>query len=112
MPDELDLLEDEETLDLNGTGFQVPDEAEFECNGPFSLLNFITYLLSVASDLDGMYDEIVTEPVMANEQAGGILWVLLTSGFFHRVRFEARDPGQYYHLRFCEATMYYQGQLS
>lgn len=111
MPDELDLLEDGETLDLQGDGFGVT-ETIFECNGPYSFLNDIPYGISIASDLDGMYDEIVTIPEMANEQAAGILWVLLTSGFFHRVRFEANAVGEGFHIRLFEATVYYQGQLS
>lgn len=114
MLDELDLLEDGETLDLNGAdGFDDPTpEWTIDMNGPFSLLNYILYRISVVSDQDGTYDEIVTVPLMASEQAGSILWVLLTSGFFHRLRLEAIEPGEAYHLRFCEATMYYQGQLS
>lgn len=112
-PDELDLLADGESLDLLGTtGFVGDSETVFENNGAYSLLNFIEYVITVASDQDGLYDEIVTTPKQASEQAGGILWVLLTSGFFHRVRFEAIEPEQYYHVRLLEATMYYQGQLS
>jgi hypothetical protein len=111
MPDELDELEDGETLDLQGAGFGVA-ETTFESNGPYSFLNFIEYGITVASDLDGLYDEIVTTPEMANEQAAGILWVLMTSGFFHRIRFTANEVGDGFHIRLFEATVYYQGQLS
>lgn len=110
MPDSLDLLEDGDTLDL-GSIVTEPDET-IECNGPYSLLNHTTYNVSVVHELDGLYDELITEPLMAAEKAAGILWVLLTSGFFHRVRLSATDDRQRFHLRFCEATMNYQGQLS
>lgn len=117
-----DVFLDDTTLDLQGTGFSTLDEI-IDMNGTFALLNYITYDVSVVHELDGLYDDQITEPVMADEKAGGILWVLLTSGFFHRVRVKADDfsydwgnhgelHGQQFHLRFCEATMMYQGQLS
>lgn len=102
--------DDEETLDLGPT--LTPVEDEFDTNMQFSLLNHMTYNVSVVHELDGMYDELTTEPQMATEKAAGILWVLMTSGFFHRVYVEAVEDRQFYHIRFCEATMHYQGQLS
>lgn len=110
MPDSLDLLEDGDSLDLGNIGDAVDEN--IDCNGQFSLLNHTTYNVSVVHELDGVYDELVTIPMMAAEKAAGILWVLLTSGFFHRIRLGASDDRQRFHLRFCEATMNYQGQLS
>lgn len=112
MPDEIDELLDGETLDLDGLGFPIPAEYIIEMNGVHSLLNHTTYEISLVHELDGLYDDLLTTPEMASEKAGGILWVAMTSGFFHRVRLEAADDRQYYHVRFCEATMVYQGQLS
>lgn len=112
MEDEIDNMVDGETLDLNGDGFEEPAEYVRDFHDPTAVLSRITYQISVASDLDGLYDEIVTIPEIASEKPGGILWVLLTSGFYHRIRFNAVEPGDGFHLRLCECTMYYQGQQS
>lgn len=125
MPDSLTLLNEalgDATLDLQGTGFDTVDEI-IDMNMQFSLLNYITIDVSVVHELDGLYDVLITVPLLASEMPGGILYVLMTSGFFHRVRVKAdgfyRDAetttelhGQQYHIRFVEATMVYQGQLS
>lgn len=122
VPDALDLLEEDETLDLQGTGFGTIEET-IDMNSRLSLLNYITLDVSVLSDLDGVYNEIVTEPVLAIEKVGGLLYVLMTSGFWHRVRVGAngyyRDPEpttelhfESFHLKNVECTIYYSGQLS
>lgn len=108
-------------LDLQGTGFTTV-ESTVDMNAEYSLLNYITQDVSVVHDLDGQYASIYTQPEMADEQAGGILWVLLTSGFFHRVQVGAFNYSvdadteerhfQAYHIRYVEATMVYQGQLA
>jgi len=109
-PDSLDLLADGETLDL-GSIDGIAGEV-IEMNMQFSLLNHTTYNISILHDLDGVYIDQETTPVMADEKAAGILWVLMTSGFFHRIRIEALEDRQRFDLNFCEATMAYQGQLS
>lgn len=110
MADSFDELDDDETLDLGLLETAVDETIEF--NMQFSLLNHYSYDISVVHELDGVYDELLTTPQIAVEKAGMILYVLLTSGFFHRIRFEATEPGDSFHLKFIEATMYYQGQLS
>lgn len=110
MSDSVDLLVDGGTLDLGSIGEAV-DEI-IEMNMQWSLLNHSTYNVSVLHDLDGVYIDQQTEPIMAVEKASGILWVLMTSGFFHRVYIEATDDRQRYEIRLLEATMAYQGQLS
>jgi len=110
MADSLSDLQDGQTLDL-GSISEAVDET-IEMNMQWSLLNHSTYNVSVLHDLDGVYIDQETEPVMASENAAGILWVLLTSGFFHRVKIEAVDERQRFKIRLLEATMAYQGQLS
>lgn len=83
-----------------------------DMNGPYSLLNHTHYNVSVASDLDGMYDEIVTEPALAVEKPAVNLYTLLTSGIYHRVRISATQEMQRFHLQTLTGTVYYQGQLS
>ena len=116
MADSLDNLEDGGTLDLGLIDTAIDEVIEMNKSGgpdlSISLLNHITYNVSVVHELDGLYDELITVPEMAVEKAAGILWVLMTSGFFHRIRVEATDDRQFYHIRLCEATMVYQGQLS
>lgn len=110
--DDLDNLADGQTLDLQGgTGFNSVEET-FEAGGQFALLTQHDVQVSVVSDLDGLYDQIITSPEIADEQAGSILYVLLTSGYFHRIRFTANQAREYFHIRLLEATMYYQGQQS
>jgi hypothetical protein len=130
MADEFNDLRDGDTLDLQGTGFDTVDWVQ-DWDDTYGLLNYITYEITIACDLDGLYDELITIPLMANEQAGSILWVLMSSGFFQRIRLRATDyqylqvagdpeqvgtihepHGQQIHVRLAEATMYYQGQLS
>src|SRR6266850_6197729 len=98
------------TLDLQGTGLTTVDEI-FDMNDQLSFLNRITYKISVLHDLDGVYIELVTEPVAASEKPANVLWTLMTSGFFHRVKVEANNDLQRWHLRWVEATMSYEGQL-
>lgn len=119
--DSAGLIADGTVIDLNGTGWDSTDSV-IDLNGPYSLLNYIGYDISVASDLDGRYDEIITIPLMGDEKAASILWVLITSGFFHRIRLKVHDYrvdpvtneiyGQQFHVRLLEATMMNQGQLS
>lgn len=97
-------------LDLGTLPSAVVDRCDM--NNRYSLLNRTTYNVSVVHTLDGLYDELVTIPEMADEKAGSILWVLITSGFFHRVRVSATEDFQIWHIRLLEATMVYQGQLS
>lgn len=115
---------DETILDLQGLGFDVDEgvDGTVDMNGEYSLLNYITQNVSVIHELDGYYNSIFTAPEMADEQAGGILWVLMTQGFFHRVRIGATGFSideeteerhfQMYQIRYIEATMYYYGQLA
>lgn len=110
MSDSLSNLQDGETLDLGFIGEAVDETIEL--NMQWSLLNHSTYNVSVLHDLDGVYIDQETEPVMASENAAGILWVLMTSGLFHRVKIEATGDRQRYEIRLLEATMAYQGQLS
>lgn len=98
-------------LDLQGTGFGTFDEL-FDMQDQLAFLNRVTYKISVLHDLDGIYTELVTEPMAASEKPANILWTLMTSGFFHRVKVEANDDLQRWHLRWVEATMNYEGQLS
>lgn len=121
VPDEFDLLADDATLDLMGTGWDVVDWV-IDFSSVYALLNLITYNVSVIHDLDGLYTGLETIPEKAMERAGSILWVLMTSGMFHRVRITAdattvfgdnNEPlGEQFHIRLLEATMYYQGQLA
>lgn len=99
------------TLDLQGTGFSTFDEL-YDMNDPLSFLNRVTYKISVLHDLDGVYTELITEPFAASEKPANVLWTLMTSGFFHRVKIEANSDLQRWHLRWVEATIMYEGQLS
>lgn len=101
--------DDGETLDL-GPDFVETDR--FDCNSNVALLNHVDTEISVAHELDGMYDEYLTSPTLAVEKPGVSLYTLFTSGFFHRIRVEANADRQYYHIRFCEVTMAYKGHLS
>lgn len=77
-----------------------------------SLLNRYNSEINVVHGFDGLYDQWETPPIPADEKAGGILYVLMTQGYFHKVKAEALEVGDYYHHRFVEATMYYAGQQS
>lgn len=112
MPLVLPLPPGENPYDLMGLGGWDEIENQIELNQRHSLLNHLTYNVSVVHELDGLYDELITIPDLAVERVAAILWVLITSGFFHRIRIEASENNQYYHLRLVEATMVYQGQLS
>ncbi len=104
------------TIDLNGDHDENSDfdmvDGTCDLNHELALLNRISYDISVVHDLDGMYHSIETVPVKASEAPGSILYVLLTSGVFHRVRLKAKTSRQGWHVRFCEATMVYEGQES
>ena len=108
--DFMDVVGDAE-LDLQGTGFLTIDET-FDMQDQLAFLNRITYKISVLHDLDGVYIDLVTEPFAASEKPANVLWTLMTSGFFHRIKVEANEDVQRWHLRWVEATMVYQGQLS
>lgn len=107
--DFLEAIRNNENVDL-GTLFGGP--TRIDLNDRFALLNRYDQEVNVVHGFDGLYDEWETPPIIADEKAGGILYVLMTSGYFHKVKLEALGQGDYYHVRFCEATMNYQGQQS
>lgn len=96
---------------LQPSGWGVID-GQIEINDQLSLLNPLSYNISVAHDLDGMYHGLLTEPELAREKPGSNLWTLMTSGFWHRMTLEASDDLQFFHIRALQYTFHYQGQLS
>lgn len=86
--------------------------ATYDMSSPFALLNHTGYGITILSDIDGSYDDIVVTPEPAYQRPGATLWTGMPSGFWHRIRLTATAAGEAYHVRSCEATMVYQGQLS
>ncbi len=86
------------------------DDEDEDWNGRYTSLTQLDYTLKLLASEDGItFDEYL--PELVRFDVGARLYVTLTSGNFHRLRLEATDPWDYYHLQFLELTMNYNGEV-
>jgi len=120
LEEEFEALQDGDTLNLIGAGFDVDEDSYLVLGGLTFFLNHIDYHISIVSEMDGVYDEIQTIPQLALEKPAGNHYTFMTSGSFHRIQFESvafefDDYGEprtsAFHIRVLEFAVFYQGRL-
>lgn len=101
------------TITFSDGGFEDWDSSTDEdedWNGRYLSLTQLDYTLKLLASEDGItFDEY--SPELVRFDVGARLYVTLTSGNFHRLRLEATNPLEYYHLQFLELTLNYNGEV-
>ena len=85
------------------------DGAE-DWSGPVSGLPRLTPRITLQSSDDGITFEEFT-PQLARFNTAAWTYTQLSSGVHHRLRLEAIDPNEYFHIRFLDLTLNYVGHL-
>lgn len=120
----LEEIEDRNTSDESDENYNTSTEDDENLSDSHLLVDDTTFGLTLISDLGGFDEESVndpyadnelvqvTEPELIRDTANSKHYACLGNGLWHRLRLEATEVGEYFHVTSAKISISYYGKLN